>query len=125
MPDEFDTVIGERGVRLSGGQRQRLAIARAVLADPKILILDDAFSSLDIETESIILGNIKKLNRSLTTVLITHRLGITREVDQIVVLDRGRVVESGIHETLMAARGLYWKMYKNQALAREMEILLQ
>ena len=124
-PQGLYTMVGERGVSLSGGQKQRIALARALIRNPKILILDDAFSSLDIETESIIVNNIKKITGPLTTILITHRLSITRQVDQIVVMERGRIVERGSHEALMKTEGLYRRMYHNQALAREMEILLQ
>ncbi len=124
-PQGLDTMVGERGVSLSGGQKQRIALARALIRNPKILILDDAFSSLDIETEAIIVNNIKKITGSLTTILITHRLTITRRVDQILVMERGQIVERGNHEMLMKNEGLYQRMYTNQALAREMEILLQ
>jgi len=124
-PEGLETMVGERGVSLSGGQKQRIALARALIRNPRILILDDAFSSLDIETESIIFDNIRKLTGSLTLLLITHRLSVTRQVDQIVVMEHGRIVERGSHQTLMDNQGLYQRMYTNQALAREMEILLQ
>jgi ATP-binding cassette subfamily B protein len=124
-PQGLETVVGERGVSLSGGQKQRIALARALIRNPKILILDDAFSSLDIETEAIILSNIRRVTHSLTTILITHRLTITRQVDQILVMERGQIVERGNHEMLIKNEGLYQRMYTNQALAREMEILLQ
>lgn len=124
-PQGLDTVVGERGVSLSGGQKQRIALARTLIRNPKILILDDAFSSLDIETEAIILSNIRRITGSLTTLIITHRLTITRQVDQILVMGHGQIVESGNHDDLMKTDGLYQRMFKNQALAREMEILLQ
>ncbi len=124
-PQGLETVVGERGVSLSGGQKQRIALARALIRNPKILILDDAFSSLDIETEAIILSNIRRITQALTTIIITHRLTITRQVDQILVMERGQIVERGNHEILMKNEGLYQRMYTNQALAREMEILLQ
>jgi ATP-binding cassette, subfamily B, multidrug efflux pump len=124
-PKGLETVVGERGVSLSGGQKQRIALARALIRNPKILILDDAFSSLDIETEAIILSNLRKITRSLTTLIITHRLTITRQVDQILVMERGQIVERGNHAMLMKNEGLYQRIYNNQALAREMEILLQ
>jgi ATP-binding cassette subfamily B protein len=124
-PQGLETVVGERGVSLSGGQKQRIALARALIRNPKILILDDAFSSLDIETEAIIVSNIRRVTGSLTTILITHRLTITQWVDQILVMERGQIVDRGNHEMLMKNKGLYQRMYTNQALAREMEILLQ
>lgn len=124
-PDGLDTIVGERGVALSGGQKQRIALARALIRHPKVLILDDAFSSLDVETEGIILKNIQGLTDSLTTILITHRLAVTRQVDQIWVLEHGRILEHGNHGALMKSGGLYQRMYQNQELAREMEILLQ
>lgn len=124
-PQGLETVVGERGVSLSGGQKQRIALARALIRNPKILILDDAFSSLDIETEAIILNNVRKISETLTTILITHRLTITRQVDQILVMEHGRIMERGTHDELIKNEGLYQRMYTNQALAREMEILLQ
>jgi ATP-binding cassette subfamily B protein len=124
-PQGLETVVGERGVSLSGGQKQRIALARTLIRNPKILILDDAFSSLDIETEAIILSNIRRITGSLTTLIITHRLTITRRVDQVLVMEHGQIVERGNHEMLMKNEGLYQRMYSNQALAREMEILLQ
>ena len=124
-PQGLETVVGERGVSLSGGQKQRIALARTLIRNPKILILDDAFSSLDIETEAVILSNIRRITGSLTTLIITHRLTITRQVDQILVMERGRIVERGNHKMLMSNDGLYQRIYNNQALAREMEILLQ
>ena len=124
-PQGLETVVGERGVSLSGGQKQRIALARTLIRNPRILILDDAFSSLDIETEAIILSNIRRITGSLTTLIITHRLTITRQVDQILVMEHGQIVESGNHDELMKTDGLYQRMFKNQALAREMEILLQ
>ena len=124
-PEGLETMVGERGVSLSGGQKQRIALARALIRNPKILILDDSFSSLDIETEAIILRNIQQITRSMTRIIITHRLTITRQVDQILVMERGQIVERGNHEMLVKNEGLYQRMYTNQALAREMEILLQ
>ncbi len=124
-PQGLETVVGERGVSLSGGQKQRIALARTLIRNPKILILDDAFSSLDIETEAIILSNIRRITGSLTTLIITHRLTITHQVDQVLVVENGQIVERGRHEELMKTGGLYQRMFNNQALAREMEILLQ
>ena len=125
FPDGLETVVGERGVSLSGGQIQRIALARALLVRPSILVLDDAFSSLDAETEENILSNIKELTRGATTIIVSHRLSAVRKADRIIVVDQGRVLEDGVHDELMRLRGKYAQIHKNQALAMEMEITLQ
>lgn len=125
FPDGLETIVGERGVSLSGGQKQRIALARALLKHPKLLVLDDAFSSLDAETEAFILQKIKQTIREVTTVIITHRLSIARQADQIILMDDGEIVERGTHSELLAKRGIYSTMFTNQALAQKMEITLQ
>lgn len=114
MPDGFDTLIGERGVRLSGGQRQRLAIARELLRDPAVLILDEATSSLDSETEALIQDALRRLLAERTSIVIAHRLSTIVRADRIVVLDEGRIVESGTHRELLSAGGLYAQLYESQ-----------
>jgi ABC-type multidrug transport system fused ATPase/permease subunit len=112
--DAYDTVVGERGVKLSGGQRQRVSIARAILADPRILILDEATSSLDSESEAFIQEGLSYLMRGRTTFVIAHRLSTIRRADQILVVENGQIVERGAHASLYAARGRYYEMYTRQ-----------
>jgi len=115
FPDGLDTVIGERGVKLSGGQRQRVTIARAILANPRILILDEATSSLDTESEALIQDSLQELLRDRTTLVIAHRLSTIRRADLILVLEDGRIVERGRHDELMAREGRYHQLYTVQA----------
>ncbi|HET7453503.1 MAG TPA: ABC transporter ATP-binding protein [Thermoanaerobaculia bacterium] len=114
FPDGWNTVVGERGVKLSGGQRQRISIARAILADPRILILDEATSSLDSESEALIQEGLSYLMRGRTTFVIAHRLSTIRRADQILVVEGGEIVERGNHETLYAAHGRYFDLYTRQ-----------
>jgi ATP-binding cassette subfamily B protein len=118
---QFDTVIGERGVRLSGGQKQRAALARAVIKKPPMLILDDAFSSVDVETEEAILRRLKQFMKDRTTLLISHRISTVREADMIVYLRAGEIVEQGSHDELVARQGAYYQLYQRQRLIREVE----
>jgi len=124
FPHRLDTLIGDRGVSLSGGQKQRVALARALIKKPEILILDDAFSHLDSETEEEILENIQGQLRQTTTLIISHRLSAVRGADQIIVMDAGQIIEQGNHTSLVRAGGVYANLFQNQLLAREMEILL-
>lgn len=113
--DGLDTLIGERGIKLSGGQRQRIAIARAVLADPRILILDEATSNLDTESEALIQKSLSHLTEGRTTFVIAHRLSTIRKADQILVIENGRIAEQGTHESLIAAKGRYFNLFTYQA----------
>ena len=115
LPEGYDTVIGERGVKLSGGQRQRVALARAMLADPRVLILDEATSNLDTESEALIQQSLAELMVGRTTLVIAHRLSTIRRADQILVVEEGRIVERGTHDQLIAADGRYRTLYEYQA----------
>jgi ATP-binding cassette subfamily B protein len=119
----FETIIGERGVRLSGGQKQRTALARAIIKNPPILILDDAFSSVDVETEEEILRELKQFMRGRTTLLISHRISTVRDADLIVYLSGGKIIEQGTHGELLARRGAYFELCQRQSLEREVETL--
>jgi subfamily B ATP-binding cassette protein MsbA len=111
---DYDSRIGERGLRLSGGERQRISIARAILKNAPILILDEATSSLDAESEALVQQALQNLMEGRTTIVIAHRLSTVRRADRIVVLSDGRIRESGTHEELVVRRGLYWKLYNLQ-----------
>ncbi|MGD0907649.1 MAG: ATP-binding cassette domain-containing protein, partial [Candidatus Acidiferrales bacterium] len=120
FPGQFMTMVGERGITLSGGQKQRTAIARAVIRDPKILILDDSLSSVDTGTEERILRRLDAILRQRTTVLISHRVSTVQHADQIVVLRDGRIVERGSHAELLARGGYYADLYTKQLLEEEL-----
>jgi ATP-binding cassette, subfamily B, bacterial len=114
LPDGYDTIVGERGYKLSGGEKQRLAIARVVLKDPRILILDEATSSLDTTSERLVQSALEPLMKGRTTIAIAHRLSTILSADVIFVMDRGRIVEQGTHDELLARGGLYAKVYDQQ-----------
>ena len=116
LPDGLNTVVGERGLKLSGGEKQRLAIARVILKSPKILLFDEATSSLDSQSEKAILAALRKVSSSATTLVIAHRLSTITDADKIIVIDDGSVVETGSHHSLLKQDGLYrklWEMQKN------------
>ncbi len=114
LPDGYDTIVGERGYRLSGGEKQRIALARVILKDPRILVLDEATSHLDSESESLIQDALKRVMAGRTNIVIAHRLSTILAADLILVMDRGQIVERGTHEQLLALGGLYSQLYETQ-----------
>jgi subfamily B ATP-binding cassette protein MsbA len=114
LPQKYNTLVGERGVKLSAGQRQRIAIARAVLRNPHILILDEATASLDNESEMLVQDALYRLMQNRTTLVIAHRLSTIENADRILVLDQGKIVEEGTHTELLACNGLYARLYNKQ-----------
>ena len=120
FPEKYDTVVGERGTTLSGGQKQRVSIARALILDAPILILDDSLSAVDTKTEELILENLKGVREGKTNIIIAHRISTVRHADHIVVLEEGRVAEYGNHESLLEMQGIYADMYEKQQLEEEL-----
>ena len=121
FPEQFDTMVGERGVTLSGGQKQRAALSRAVITDPRILILDDSMSSVDTYTEEEILKRLRRVMQDRTTLIVSHRISTIRDADLILVLDEGRIVEQGTHDELLAGKGFYAGVYEKQLLRDALE----
>jgi len=120
FPEQYRTLVGERGITLSGGQKQRTAIARAIIRNPRILILDDALSSVDTHTEDKILNHLREIMRGRTTIFISHRVSTVRNADRIAVLHGGRIVELGTHDELIARNGYYTDLYNKQLLEEEL-----
>src|SRR6185295_10869782 len=120
FPNGYDTLVGERGITLSGGQKQRTAIARALVMEPAILVLDDALSAVDTHTEEEILQRLSRVMRQRTSIIVSHRVSTVRGADQIVVLEHGRVAESGTHDSLVRHGGLYAELYRKQLLEEEL-----
>jgi ATP-binding cassette subfamily B protein len=121
FPQQFKTVVGERGITLSGGQKQRVSIARALVKNPTIMILDDCLSAVDTKTENAILNQLQHIMQGKTTIIISHRISSAKLADKILVLDEGKVVEQGSHEELMARKGIYKELYEKQLQAEEVE----
>ena len=120
FPEQYKTMVGERGITLSGGQKQRSAIARALIRDPRILVLDDALASVDTQTEDKILNHLRDIMRGRTTIFISHRVSTVRNANQIAVLHAGKIVELGTHDELLARKGYYSDLYNKQLLEEEL-----
>jgi ATP-binding cassette subfamily B protein len=123
FPEGYETMVGERGITLSGGQKQRTAISRAVIRKPKILILDDALSSVDTYTEEEILRHLRKVMAERTTLIVSHRISTVRDADVILVLRDGAIVERGQHQELLSRQGAYYELYQRQLLEESLEEL--
>lgn len=117
--DEYDTVLGERGITLSGGQKQRVSIARAIIKDPRILVFDDCLSAVDTETEEKILGNLEEVSKDKTTFIISHRVSSAKNADKIIILDEGKIIQQGTHSQLISKKGYYKDLYEQQLLEKE------
>ena len=121
FPKNFKTMIGERGITLSGGQKQRISIARAIIKHPRLLIFDDCLSAVDTNTENKILNQLQSLMKDRTAIIISHRVSSVKNADQIIVLDKGRITETGNHLSLMEKKGEYFELYERQMLEEELE----
>jgi ATP-binding cassette subfamily B protein len=119
FPHQFDTRIGERGISLSGGQKQRLSLARAIVREPRILILDDSLSAVDTNTENIILNNLQKIMKDRTSIIISHRVSSVKLADRIIMLDDGEMIEEGTHDQLIEQNGAYQELYEKQLQAED------
>ena len=120
FPNGYQTMVGERGITLSGGQKQRTALARAIVIDPRILVLDDALSAVDTYTEEEILSRLRGVMRERTSIIVSHRISTVRDADVIFVLDEGRIAERGAHDELIGHNGLYAELHKKQLLEEEL-----
>ena len=122
LPNGLNTILGERGITLSGGQKQRVSIARAIIKEPKILIFDDCLSAIDTETEDIILNNLVKVMKNKTSIIISHRISSIKHADQIIMIDKGKIIETGTHSSLISYSSEYNKIFQQQLLEREYSI---
>ncbi|MBZ0200437.1 MAG: ATP-binding cassette domain-containing protein, partial [Ignavibacteriaceae bacterium] len=123
FPKGYETIMGERGITLSGGQKQRASVARALIIDPKILILDDSFSAIDTNTEEEILKNLKRFMKGRTSIIISHRVSTVKDADKIIVLSDGKIREEGTHQQLISKAGIYADLHFKQLLEKELEEL--
>jgi len=117
--EKYNTVLGERGITISGGQKQRISIARALIKNPNILVLDDCLSAVDTETEESILHNLKQITKDKTTLIVSHRISSTKYADSIIIIDAGRIIQQGTHFDLIAQEGYYKQLYEEQLLEKD------